>query len=44
MPQDNSASQPNQGCLQGIRVIDMTSVMMGPIATQTLGDMGTMIH
>jgi len=29
-----------QGILQGVRVIDMTSVVMGPLATQLLGDHG----
>ncbi|MGN6308060.1 MAG: CaiB/BaiF CoA transferase family protein [Xanthobacteraceae bacterium] len=28
------------GPLQGIKVVDMTSVLMGPFATQTLGDYG----
>ena len=28
------------GPLQGVKVIDMTSVLMGPYATQTLGDYG----
>ncbi|KIZ40050.1 MULTISPECIES: CoA transferase [Rhodopseudomonas] len=31
------------GPLQGIRIIDMTSVLMGPFATQTLGDYGAEI-
>jgi crotonobetainyl-CoA:carnitine CoA-transferase CaiB-like acyl-CoA transferase len=28
------------GALDGLRVIDMTSVVMGPTATQLLGDYG----
>lgn len=36
----SSDANSNPAPLQGVRVIDMTSVLMGPFASQSLGDMG----
>jgi crotonobetainyl-CoA:carnitine CoA-transferase CaiB-like acyl-CoA transferase len=35
-----SAQQPNDLPLSGIRIVDFTQVMMGPVATQVLADYG----
>jgi crotonobetainyl-CoA:carnitine CoA-transferase CaiB-like acyl-CoA transferase len=36
----SAAAQPPGGPLAGVRIIDLTSVMMGPYATMILGDYG----
>jgi len=30
----------NTGALAGVRIVDMTAIVMGPYATQILGDFG----
>lgn len=40
MPQEEAAPGCNAGPMTGVRVVDMTTIAMGPFATQILGDMG----
>jgi len=39
-PSDTASDASRQSPLQGYRIIDMATVLMGPLATQTLGDYG----
>lgn len=40
MQEGSILARRTQGPLAGVRIVDMTSVVMGPLATQILGDMG----
>jgi crotonobetainyl-CoA:carnitine CoA-transferase CaiB-like acyl-CoA transferase len=33
-------TEPHSGLLDGVRVVDLTSIVMGPLATQIFGDLG----
>ena len=38
--QEKEAPKPESTPLAGVRVVDLTTVLMGPLATQLMGDMG----
>jgi crotonobetainyl-CoA:carnitine CoA-transferase CaiB-like acyl-CoA transferase len=40
MAQEPKPGEPATGPLQGVRVVDLTSVLLGPVATQVFGDLG----
>ncbi|MEM1434156.1 MAG: CoA transferase [Pseudomonadota bacterium] len=39
-PGQDSPARPGAGALDGLQILDLTSVLFGPYATQTLGDWG----